>query len=60
MGFLKFVLGGFLVLGSIILFIILLFGWPFAIIGGATWTIAFWGVIDFIMFLSGIYLLKSH
>ena len=57
MYFLRFVLGGFLILGSIILFLILWIGRPFAIISSVVWGIIFWVVMGFIIFLGGIYLL---
>jgi len=60
MGFLKFVIGGFLIAGSILFGLALLFGAPFAIVGGAGWILVFWGVIDFIAFLGGIYLVRHH
>ena len=60
MHFLRFVIGGFLILVSILLFISLVFSMPFVIVSGAGWSLVFWGIIDFIAFLGGIYLVIHH
>jgi hypothetical protein len=60
MRFLKFVTGGFLILGSLIFGGLLLLSSPFAAVGGFWGSLIFWGVIDFIAFLSGIYLVIHH
>jgi hypothetical protein len=57
--FLKFIVGGFLTLGSFLFGIGLLFSMPFAMTArqsGAWWV---WAAIDFFAFLSGIYLMRS-
>ena len=60
MRFLKFVIGGFLILASVIFGLFLLIGTPFAIGMGETGSLIFWVVIDFLAFLSGLYLVIHH
>ena len=60
MRFLKFIVGGLLILASIFIGIGLIFGGTFTIITqpGSFWPVVGLGVLDFIIFLSGVYLMK--
>lgn len=60
MGFVKFAIGGFLILGAIVFGISLIFTMPFAIAGGAGWSVIVWGIIAFSAFLGGVYLVRRH
>ena len=64
MGFLRFVIGGFLILGSIIFGIMLFTGAAiieaFGSTDGVSGMLIFWGIIDFIAFLGGLYLVSRH
>lgn len=59
--FIKFIIGGLLVAGSILFAIGLVIGGSFAIITRPDSVGAFilWGVIDFIAFLTGIFLMRG-
>jgi len=57
MRFLKFVIGGFLILGSIILAPLIIFG---AVATDSPSSLIIWGAIDFLAFLSGLYLVIHH
>lgn len=61
MNFFKFIFGGLLILGSFGFGMMLLIGSPFALMGGTKgfWSLIIFGVIDFVVFLSGIYLMRS-
>ena len=60
MGFVKFVIGGFLIVGAVLFGISLLFSMPFVIVWGGGWSLVFWAVIAFIAFLGGVYLVRRH
>ena len=61
MRFVKFLIGGALILGSIILFFAILFvGVPSIMFGGSWANFVFWGVIDFVAFMGGIYLVRHR
>jgi hypothetical protein len=57
MRFLKFVIGGFLILGSIIFAPIIYFS---AAIADSPGSFILWGAIDFFVFLGGLYLVIHH
>lgn len=57
MGFLKFLLGGFLIVGSLFFGFALLFSTPFLTKVTGGWIL--W-IIDFVAFMSGIYLVRRH
>lgn len=56
--FIKFIIGGILVVGSILFGITLLFSLPFALIGDMGDSVIILGFIDLIALLSGIYLMR--
>jgi len=58
--FVLFAIGAFLILGSIIFAIALIFGTPFAVVAGAGWVAAIWWVIDFVAFIGGVFLVRHH
>lgn len=60
MDFVKFAIGGFLIVGAIVFGISLIFTMPFAVAGGVGWSVIVWGVIAFIAFLGGAYLVRRH
>jgi hypothetical protein len=57
MRFLKFVTGGFLILGSLILAPLLFIG---AVATDDLGGLILWGAIDFVAFLVGLYLIIHH
>jgi hypothetical protein len=59
--FIRFLIGGFLILGSLIFGGMLLFpGLIVAAITDSLWILVLLGVVDFIAFLGGIYLVIHH
>jgi hypothetical protein len=60
MRFIKFLIGWFLIVGSVIFGFMLAFSAPFVIVGGAGWVIILWGVVAFIAFIGGVYLVIHH
>jgi hypothetical protein len=59
MNFLKFIVGGLLVLGAMIFGVFLFLGSFFLLIGGGGWSLVIAGVVDFVVLLTGIYLMRS-
>ena len=60
MRFIRFLIGGFLIVGSIILACFLLFGIGFAAMTG-TWSyLIIWAVIDLIAFMGGLWLVSKN
>lgn len=56
--FLKFIVGGFLTLGSIVFGMGLLFSMPFALSAKSSGAFWVWVIVDIFAFLSGIYLMR--
>ena len=61
MAFIKFIIGGLLILGSILFAFGLIFGGTFMMIANpdSFGAIVIWGIIDFVVFLTGIFLMRS-
>lgn len=59
--FLKFIIGGLLILASFVFGIALLFGGTLSAMvnPGSTGAVVLWGIIDFVVFLTGVYLMRS-
>jgi len=55
----KFVVGGLMVAGSIIFGISLIFSFPFAAMSNSLGGVVVAGIIDFVIFLVGIFLMRS-
>jgi len=60
MGFIKFLIGCFLIVGSLIFAAFNFFGVPLAEVTGHWFDVIFWYVIDFIALVGGIYLVRHH
>ena len=61
MGFIKFIIGGLLIAGSLLFGFALLFGGMFTLVSqpDSMGALVLWGVIDFIVLLAGVYLVRS-
>ena len=57
--FLKFIIGGFLTIGSIVFGVGLIFSMPFAMAAKDSAAFWVWVVVDIFAFLSGIFLMRS-
>ncbi len=60
MAFIKFIIGGLLIAGSLLFGFALIFGGMFTPISGpdSLGVLVVWGVIDFIVLLTGIFLMR--
>lgn len=57
MGFLKFLLGVVLIIGSLIFGAAIIFASPFV---GSSGPLAFWAIVTFVALVGGIYLVRHH
>ncbi len=58
MKFIKFIVGGLMIVGALLFGIALIFGMAFSP-ADSFGTYVLWGVIDFVIFLTGIYLVRG-
>jgi len=56
--FIKFIAGGFLIIGSLVFGIGLIFSLPFAMIADQSTALWIWIVIDIFAFLTGVFLVR--
>jgi hypothetical protein len=60
MRFIKFLIGGFLVVGSVIALIFIYFVWAFAIaVGHTSWQVILTTIIALVAFFGGIYIIAT-
>jgi len=60
MRFIRFLIGGFLVVGSIIFAVLLLFGVIFAALTSTWLYLVIWAVIDLTAFIGGVWLMAKN